>query len=137
MGAGVRIPSTYSPLAMTGILLVGCGIGIGAQNVSLRNATATCDPATSSGRVLGDHTDPAIDFQGSSATVSSSDGTTYRGDLHPLFSGSAESAQVGFSGDVTSASGKQQHVSGSVPCQRPDAARLPVGGAIDFTFGGM
>lgn len=124
-------------MVLTGILLSACGIEIRAQNVVLQDATATCDPATSSGRVLGDRADPAIDFQGSSAIVASSDGTTYKGDLHPLFSGSADSATVSFSGDVTSPSGKQQHITGAVQCQTPAAARLPGGGSADFTFGGM
>jgi hypothetical protein len=124
-------------LVLTSILLAACGIEIRAQNVVLQGATATCDPSTRSGRVLGDRADPAIDFQGSSATVASGDGTTYKGDLHPLFSGGAESATVSFSGDVTSPSGTQQHITGSVPCQRPAAARLPGGGSADFTFGGM
>jgi len=124
-------------IILTGILLSGCGVQTSAQNVALQTATATCDPATTSGRVLGDRTDPAIDFQGSVATVSGSDGTVYRGDLHPLFSGSGDSAEVSFSGDVTSPSGRQQHVTGSVHCQTPAAAGLPVGGSADFTFGGM
>jgi hypothetical protein len=124
-------------LVLTSIVLAACGIEIRAQDVALQNATATCDPATRSGRVLGDRTDPAIDFNGDIATVASSDGTTYKGDLHPLFSGGAESVEVSFSGDVTSASGKQQHISGSARCETPAAARLPVGGSADFTFGGI
>jgi hypothetical protein len=128
---------TYLLLVAAWVVLGACGVEIRAQDVHLQNATATCDSATKSGRVLGDRTDPAIDFQGSAATVSSSDGTTYKGDLHPLFSGSAESEEVRFSGDVSSASGKQQHITGSVPCQTPAAARLPSGGSADFTFGGM
>jgi hypothetical protein len=124
-------------LVVVSIIPVACGIEIRAQDVALQNATATCDPATRSGRVLGDRADPAIDFDGDSAAVASRDGTTYKGDFHPLFSGGAESVEVSFSGDVTSASGKQQHITGSVRCETPAAARLPVGGSADFTFGGI
>lgn len=133
----MKRPSGYLVMAALGIMVPACAIGIQVQDVVLNSASATCDSALRSGRVLGDRTDPAIDFEGGTATVTSSDGTTYKGDLHPFFSGSAENSIVSFSGDVTSPTGKQQHITGSIPCQTPVAARLPVGGSADFAFGGM
>jgi hypothetical protein len=133
----MRRPRSCVLPIMTAILLGACGVEVHVQSVVLHDATATCDPATRSGRVLGDRADPAIDFHGGSATVAGSDGNTYKGDLHPLFSGSAESIEVSFSGDVTTALGKQQHITGTVRCQTPASTRLPAGGIADFTFGGM
>src|ERR1700730_16249329 len=123
----MRRPSGYVVMAALGIMVPACAIGIQVQDVVLSNASATCDSATRSGRVLGDRIDPAIDFEGGAATVTSSDGTTYKGDLHPLFGGGAENSSVSFSGDVTSPTGKQQHITGSVPFQTPVSPRLPVG----------
>ena len=133
----MRRRSTHVLLLIAGVLLAACGVETHPQVVVLQDATATCDPATRSGRVLGDRADPAIDFHGGSATVVGSDGNTYKGDLHPLFSGSAKSVEVSFSGDVTTALGKQQHITGTVRCQTPASTRLPAGGTADFTFGGM